>query len=360
MNPELIAAVNERRALGHTEKMIREELSQAGYEQAMVEAVIAATRNNPHRQLPRSSTGQVELPTVDQLFSAGWVFAKKYPTVVALLILPLVVSEVVLYLISANPSLTQFNDSLGIAVVEIILMVVYLLLLAVGLRLAVLDEGDVRLPLATAWSWAAKNYLGLLWVFLLSWCVVMGGFMLFIIPGIIVSLLIYFSQYVYAAEGKRGLEALLRSRELVMGRWWALLGKLVLIGLVFMLIIITFGMVIGIGAALTGNADLEAGAPALVMNILLQVVSAVMSMIGLKIGTDLYRAMAATRPPTEEELSAKGKYQALAWLGVVFTVLLTIGFIQLYQDHEYFLDNTYENIADSGAKERAIELRRRE
>lgn len=67
---------------------------------------------------------------------------------------------------------------------------------------------------------SAPLILPLLWIILLNSLVVLGGFILLIIPGIIFSVWFMFSQFALIFENIRGAQALLRSKELVIGHWW--------------------------------------------------------------------------------------------------------------------------------------------
>ncbi|MBI4100273.1 hypothetical protein HY439_00840 [Candidatus Microgenomates bacterium] len=66
---------------------------------------------------------------------------------------------------------------------------------------------------------------------LLSGLIVMGGFIFFIIPGIIFSVWFTFSRYLLVLENTGGLGALLKSREYVRGKWWPVLWRLFVLGL---------------------------------------------------------------------------------------------------------------------------------
>ncbi|MFZ4631578.1 MAG: hypothetical protein ACOYL8_00030 [Patescibacteria group bacterium] len=72
--------------------------------------------------------------------------------------------------------------------------------------------------------------LVILWTFLL------------IIPGIIYSILYSFAVYVFFFEGKTGMAALKRSKELVKGYWWAVAGRFFLLALIMWI----FGIIISI------------------------------------------------------------------------------------------------------------------
>ncbi len=57
------------------------------------------------------------------------------------------------------------------------------------------------------------------WVYSLTGFIIGGGFFLCVVPGVIFYVWFFFSQFVLAAEGDRGMAALLKSKEYVRGRW---------------------------------------------------------------------------------------------------------------------------------------------
>lgn len=69
-------------------------------------------------------------------------------------------------------------------------------------------------------------YLG---ISLLSGLLIFGSWMLFVLPGLLVSLLFIFMTYVFVIEGKRGLAVLRRSYELVRAHFWEVLLRVLLI-----------------------------------------------------------------------------------------------------------------------------------
>lgn len=66
-----------------------------------------------------------------------------------------------------------------------------------------------------------------LWVSILTGLVVLGGFTLFIIPGIIMAISLMFAKLVIVVEDARGFSALDRSRQYVQGYWWAVAGRVI-------------------------------------------------------------------------------------------------------------------------------------
>jgi len=87
------------------------------------------------------------------------------------------------------------------------------------------------------WKSVYSSSSGLIWPviytsFLVS-LIVLGGTLLFVIPGIIFMIWYAFSFYAVVFEGKTWMQALSASKSLVVGRWWSMLWRLFLPGLIF-------------------------------------------------------------------------------------------------------------------------------
>lgn len=99
-----------------------------------------------------------------------------------------------------------------------------------------------RLALRRIWSYG--------WLTVLSGFVILGGFFMLVIPGIVFSIWFMFAIYVFAIEGDKGMNALLKSREYVRGYWWPVFGRQI----VFVLAVLAVALVASfIGLALTGG-----------------------------------------------------------------------------------------------------------
>jgi len=62
--------------------------------------------------------------------------------------------------------------------------------------------------------------------------IVMGGYVLLFIPGIVLSLLFFFAQYILAENDTRGLDALIKSKSYVKGYWWGIFFRILAVGFV--------------------------------------------------------------------------------------------------------------------------------
>jgi hypothetical protein len=91
--------------------------------------------------------------------------------------------------------------------------------------------------LANNWRQEFTSTKHLIWpviyTLILQFLVIFGGTILLIIPGLIFSVWFMFTFYIVVIEEKRGVEALKASKTLVTGRWWGILWRALLPGLVF-------------------------------------------------------------------------------------------------------------------------------
>lgn len=94
------------------------------------------------------------------------------------------------------------------------------------------------------WPLLLINVLVAVFVFLWS--------LLLIIPGIIFAVYYAFSGWVLIYEGHKGRSALKRSKELVKGYWWAVVGRYIVLYLALFLVTIVLDILAGIGGEAVG------------------------------------------------------------------------------------------------------------
>jgi len=83
-----------------------------------------------------------------------------------------------------------------------------------------------------------RDIVPFLWVNILTGLIILGGTILFIIPGLIFSIWYYFASYIFAVEKIHGYGALKASKDLSQGRFWIVVGKIVLISLMYLAIML--------------------------------------------------------------------------------------------------------------------------
>ena len=88
---------------------------------------------------------------------------------------------------------------------------------------------DDQLAFGEALEKGNEIILPLLWIGFLTGFIICGGFILFVIPGIIFMVWFFFAQFILVKEDVHGMNALLKSREYVRGEWFNVALRLLLI-----------------------------------------------------------------------------------------------------------------------------------
>ena len=95
-------------------------------------------------------------------------------------------------------------------------------------RAAVAAVAGEDLGIRRSYRFAVGRVWPLFLVLVLTWLLTMLGFVLFVVPGIVVGVLLAVSVPALVVEGTRVRDALVRSWNLVGGRWWHSFGTLLL------------------------------------------------------------------------------------------------------------------------------------
>jgi len=117
-------------------------------------------------------------------------------------------------------------------------LILYLFAIFLGLfcQLALLYIISQGLGIKEAFKKAWFKIIPYWWLTIITGVLIFGGFLLFFVPGILLTIWFVLSSYVFVAEDKKGMSALLRSKQLVSGKEWTILGRVILIVLGFIVL----------------------------------------------------------------------------------------------------------------------------
>lgn len=101
--------------------------------------------------------------------------------------------------------------------------------------LKLVDENQADKQLSTLLRFGLAKFFPVLLTSILAALAAFGGFLLLIVPGFIFAIWFVFVQQVVVFEDKRYASALKQSRRYVRGRWWGVLGRLVLLTILILL-----------------------------------------------------------------------------------------------------------------------------
>ena len=173
---------------------------------------------NKENMEPTASAGEARrLSSVSDLFRRAWEdYGKRFRILIGILIVPFAVMGIGQYLM-ARGSLIAGAALFALSLIGMVF--------AVAMEMTVIAKD---LPPAAAWREGVRIAGPLVWAGLLTYAAVLGGFVMLIVPGFIIATWLLFGTYIVVIEGRRGMAALVQSREYVRGYGWAVFGRYVL------------------------------------------------------------------------------------------------------------------------------------
>lgn len=147
-------------------------------------------------------------------------------------------------------------------------------------------------------SW--KLIVPLLWVAILSTLIIVAGLFVLVIPGLIFAIYLAYAEISVALDNKRGTKALGYSYELIKGRFWKTLWRLivgpVIMMLLYLLVVgVLAAIVMGINAAMGGSLDAPTLTSVMLLDVIDQVLGVVFMPLFLVYMVYLYHNAKATR-----------------------------------------------------------------
>lgn len=183
-----------------------------------------------------------EIATFGTLFRLSWDQYKKraLPLLAVLLISTVVIGSLMLALVLCvtvgGAMLNHFTDERTATYLVIVLVCVLLLVVTVLviwsqtalLALVVNEDLGIIESFQAGWTYLWP----MAWVLTLAASILLTGFALGVLPGFLFAVWFGFCMYVLLEEDRRGMDALLASKEYVRGHWWSTFGKLLLLWLI--------------------------------------------------------------------------------------------------------------------------------
>lgn len=313
MTEELTKTIRERIAAGQTKKEIIKDLLAIGHTQEVVEAAYTLAS--------RDLTAGADAPlrfSARALFTGGWEFVKKHPRLTAVSAIPLV-AEVFLTFARNSEFASDSMVTIGLLALSVVAGLLYICTLM--LVLMRLTHSETPLTATTALNFVRRHFLPLCLIYFLSGLLTLGGLTLFLLPGLAVMISIGFAQYVYLYEGKGGLSALLQSAALVRGRFWHVAHKVS--AFIFLSFLPMFTLVVLYGLL---SAFYESTATDLISEVLLQITTAVLTVINLQAMNSIYLKLKANDLNLSGKLLPKARYIFMMVVGVGMLALIAMAY----------------------------------
>lgn len=173
----------------------------------------------------QTNSKSVKLKGVVQLFKESWfVYRSKPRTLIGIPAITIgllfLVKALILFWLFYSP---QRLYKLWYFPLGIYLICLFLLVWMIPALLLAIKE---NLGIIASYKKSLRYLLPYIWIYFLLAIIVIGGYGFFIVPGIIFSVWFSLSIYVLIFENERGMNAILRSKQLVSRRWWGVFWRL--------------------------------------------------------------------------------------------------------------------------------------
>lgn len=152
---------------------------------------------------------------------------------VGIALVPGVLQAIVAYLAPSEDGVVQLMVTSLMLLAAVVLVVVISIYSVVAMVLVVAHPSKYHHAFE-AFKDARTFFLPMLFVAVLSSVVIIGGFILFIIPGVIFMIWYSLMYFTLILEHKRGWDAMKSSKAYVQGRWWSVFGRVLAIMVVLM------------------------------------------------------------------------------------------------------------------------------
>lgn len=320
MSPELVNAIKERIGRGYAKDAIKSEVLRMGHSEELFEAAYTLAVHDASLGSQVTTTvseTHQKLSPITALVHEAIIFAAKRWEMVALLAFPLV-----FFVLSTELSLRFEGDLLIMGLisgVSIVVFFLYIINMMVALYLVSRGSELERATYAEGFLWTKKNFFSFIFVYTLTIFAVVGGFVLFIVPGFILLISLYFSQYVFVLEGKRGMSALLRSRAIVKGRRLTVLFKVIGLALYFFIPVFLVAFVFEIVKSLYPLPDLR-----VLGEVLMQIAAAFFTVISMRVMFQMYRELAVGVSEDAPSKTVTATHWVLVSIGLVIIPVIIV------------------------------------
>lgn len=276
-----------------------------------------------------------------QLFKETFsLYRLKFKTAIGIMILSVLLIIVVNLITLISVSSSALSQSSWISVIKILLYAISLYVTAIStsaLFLSVKEDIGAK----EAYRRAVKISPFFILVAILSFSVTVGGFVLFVVPGILFLAWFSLAGVVCVFEDQRGFKALYRSKQLVSGNFGSVLWRMIFMMIIFGIVAIPFSLVGSIFASDSYNLVLD--------SIFRLFFAPLWAFFLILLYRDLFRLKHSQVPPESRRFS-----RLLYYFAGTIGIFLVFGFIVLRGI--MFFDNDIPSPDDSDLQLPAISI----
>lgn len=368
INQQLIDYIKQQLGINISRQEIIDVLKRTGWQQTDIDEAFRVVDGIPSsvKTIPKQDnslkannfTGSTEIMGIGELLAKAWqIFKERFWNLLGIMILPALAGVVIILILliagaggaffggllnglsgksgTFNP--TALLGSLGVGMlISFLVGALIVMFISYWSQLALIAEAvsEQKIGVFEAYRQTKGKILRAWALAFLSGLILFGASLLFIIPGIILSLYFSFSLYILIAEDIGGISALHKSKQYIKGHWWAVAGRIGFLFILYLGLLIIYGILMGIFSGFTKAANGVNGTnlPGSIIGFILQTITNfIVPLFSVVYSSLIYKNFKDVKGNFEFNPTGKSKtgYILLAIFGILGPILVAVGIISL-------------------------------
>jgi hypothetical protein len=256
VNQQLFDFIKQQLQQGVSKEKIKIYLMTNGWQEQDIDEAFSVILNLASQQqsiLPPALTIS-SLPGALEILGQAWAIYKQrlfkfsgimaIPTLIMIVVLPIFAGGGILSIKLLSSKFSAVGIGLLI-LLGILFFVVFFISITWGQTalLYAIKDSQEKIGIIESYRRGWHKIFSYWWVSLLTIFITIGGFVLLIVPGIIFSVWFNLAIFILIAEDLKGIDALLKSREYVKGKWGGVFWRFFFIGAMASIISLVLGLI---------------------------------------------------------------------------------------------------------------------
>ncbi len=262
INQQLLDYIKQQLQQNTSKEQIRSTLITNGWQPQDVDNAFSFISNPVNPPLPAQPPTQTisTLPSATAILGQSWsLYKQRLGTFLGIMIIPVLVIIMLFAILAVGGSLfvVLFLSKLasgGLGLILLLSILTFLFLIVIFLvqvwgqtaLLYAIKDSQEGIGVVESYRRGWHKILPYWWIILLSMVITAGGFILLVVPGIIFAIWFSLAIFVLISEDKKGMSALLKSKEYVKGKWGGVLWRLFFISVTSFIISLVVAFIFGI------------------------------------------------------------------------------------------------------------------
>jgi hypothetical protein len=241
INQQLLDYIKQQQQQNISKEQIKSALTTNGWQQQDVDdafSFISSSVSTPSQVPPPAQTIS-SLPSATAIFGQAWaVYKQRLGTFLGVMAIPIISgSGYMAMILFLSKALSISPSSTGLLLLIPIVFIIFLIIIAVQIwgqtaLLYAIKDSQEKIGVVESYRRGWHKILSYWWIGLLMAFITIGGFILLVVPGIIFATWFSLAVFVLIAEDLKGMNALLKSKEYVKGKFGSVFWRLFFIGVI--------------------------------------------------------------------------------------------------------------------------------